>query len=808
MNNSRWQWAMVLVASAAMATAPAHGGALFLAGQMKDGQFVPDKTVTGPCYTVRYSTIDARIDDRGAETTVRETIVGPAEGTTRTVCLVPLPVKVDPASVRITAGAPQGEPRDVPARALSVEQARELYQAIAKATGSVAIVSLSGRPALLVERFDLPSKVEVALTYRQAVGEDAGVRFFECPMPSAAWSRGAVARLALTATVTSGKALRAMFSPSQNAGIERDGLRKAVVRVKADEWSGRDDFRLCYVADDDDLGLRLLAYRPEETEDGYFLLIGNPSGSVRRREALPKDVLFVLDTSGSMRGEKIEQARAAIEYCLGQLNEHDRFNIITFGTDVRAFREAPADRAKASVAAAQEFIEAAVARGRTNISGALARGLAGAPVPGRLRIMIFLTDGTPTAGEIVPEKIVEKLGGMNTSQTRVFVLGVGHDVNAHLLDKLAEQTDGSCEYADPDEEIDVKVAALYDRLSNPVLNHVAVAFGSLRPTAVFPGKLPALFTGTEIMVAGRYHKAGEQTVALSGTLAGKPVSYTCRADFPARTDGRGHEFVAPLWAARKIGYLLREIRLHGGNKELIEEVVRLSTKFGIVTEYTEFLASGAAGGGPADEEAAVKLATGHLRAARAQESGQWAVNQAVNELSLQKRVVATAEANLYRDRRGNVVANDNVRQIGDRAFYLRDGQWMDASDAGGQKARRVKLFSEEYFELLRKDADFARAQRLGWNVEMNVGKERIAVEKDGKVQDEALRERARQMQKEQQQEQQQLDQRNGRQNQLNLNQQQIDPKLLQQLQQIRQQRDERRQAPAEEQKPEQKPPAK
>jgi Ca-activated chloride channel family protein len=339
--------------------------------------------------------------------------------------------------------------------------------------------------------------------------------------------------------------------------------------------------------------------------------------------------------------------------------------------------------------------------------------------------MIFLTDGTPTAGERVPEKILEALPKLNTSGTRVFVLGVGHDVNAHLLDRLAELTDGSSEYVDPKEEIDVKVAALYNRLSHPVLTDVKLAFGDLPTYAIYPQKIPALFKGSEVMIAGRYRGGGKHTVALSGTLHGEPRRYACTVELP-ETGKRGPGFVASLWAARKIGYLLQEIRLHGESPELVEEVIRLSRQFGIVTEYTVFLAMAEAD--MSDEEVAAE-ALERMRKANEQQAGQWAVNQAMNDRALQNRVVAGAAANVYRDRRGRVQAAEGVRLVGRRAFYLRDGRWVDAEDAGDRKVRKVKLFSKEYFELLRSNREFAAAQAIGENVTMNVGEERIAVEK-------------------------------------------------------------------------------
>jgi Ca-activated chloride channel homolog len=263
----------------------------------------------------------------------------------------------------------------------------------------------------------------------------------------------------------------------------------------------------------------------------------------------------------------------------------------------------------------------------------------------------------------------------------------------------------------------------------------------MAPHSVLPSKLPVLFKGSEIMMVGRYKEGGKHTITISGTLSGKPMQYTCQVELPKGAGDSSNEFLAPLWAARQIGYLLQEIRLHGENKELIAEVVRLSHQYGIVTEYTAFVAAAGGFGGKGGEALAREVGD-RLRAGRAEKAGQWAVNQAVNDKDLQKRAVAGPEANTYRDRRGQVTALQTVTQIGRRAFYLQDGQWTDAEEAGKRKTRVVKLFSPEYFELLKNDPTFARAQQLGWALSINVGEERIVVEKDGKQKDEELQKRS------------------------------------------------------------------
>jgi Ca-activated chloride channel family protein len=726
----------VAVAMATLLPSVSVAGPIFVPGRLDDGKFVADKEAKAPLCSIEYSTVTIRVEGDLAQTKIQETIVGPKEAVD-SVCVIPLPKLAEPGGILVAAGLPNQDHAVLPsARFLAAPEAQKLYESIAEATGSVKILSLTGRPAIVIPAFKLRDKVEIVVEFAQRVEAPDGVHWLECPMPAVDWAKGPVARLSVAVEVTSREPLRAMFSPTHTVGVERKTPHEAVARVKADNHRGTDDFRLCWVADRDDLGLRALAYRGEGDEDGYFMLVGNPTGSDAEAALIAKDVVFVLDTSGSMRGEKIEQARAAIEYCLARLNPGDRFNIVTFGTEVESFRPEAVDRSEKNVAAARDFIEEVVAKGRTNISGALAKALEGKPQQDRPRITIFLTDGTPTAGELAPEKIVEAVKRVKPCPTRIFVMGVGHDVNAHLLDKLAEATDGSSEYVDPKEDIDAKVAALYDRLSHPVLTNVELAFGDLKPHSVYPEKLPALFKGSEVMVFGRYREGGKRTFTVSGMLAGKPATYTCAADLPAKPSGPANEFIAPLWAARKIGYLLQEIRLHGENDELVAEVVRLSKKFGIVTEYTEFIAFAS---GEVSDEKAMSEARRRMNMANTQQAGQWAFNQARNDKQLQQRMVATKDGNTYLDRRGRVVSNDNLRQIGSQAFYLRDGQWVDARDAGGRKTRVVKLFSPEYKELLRANADFARAQQLGWAMSINVGGERVVVEKDGVQKSEELR---------------------------------------------------------------------
>jgi len=384
----------------------AYAGAIFLPGKLAEGKFVADQEAKGPFYSIQYSAVTAAVEDGVARVKIEQTIIGP-EKAVDAVCLIPLPEGADAREAVVLAGGPSGDHGPLPARFLEPAKAQEIYEAVARGLDSVTIMALSGRPALIVPEFRLQGKVEITVEFRQKVLQEGGLCRLECPMPVAGFARGPVARLSASVTIASEEPLRAIFCPTHATTVDRTGLRKAVVRVKSDDYSGTDDLSLLWVADKDDLGLRLLAYKPDADEDGYFMLVGNPTGSAGAEPAAEKDVTFVLDTSGSMRGEKIEQARAAIDYCLGQINTGDRFNIVTFGTEVAGFRDSPVACSQSNVAAAREFIDNVVAKGETNISGALTKALGGERT-GRPRIVIFLTDGTPTAGELIPEKIVSQ----------------------------------------------------------------------------------------------------------------------------------------------------------------------------------------------------------------------------------------------------------------------------------------------------------------------------------------------------------------------------------------------------------------
>ena len=669
-----------------------------------------------PVAYVEYIGLTGQISERRATLHVEITLAGPVEGEAKAVGLVPLPTgtAADQVQITVDGAAPT-------AHFLTPAQATTLYGQISKSTKSTRLLAYAGQPALLIPAMRLDRSQDVDLEMVLPVTQDQGLYTVAAPLLHEGFTRAPAQRLTVALELTAEGPLKGVFSPSHPLQVKR--LRGEAARLTANlrAVDGGGELRLFFGVDQDPMGLRVLTHREEGEDQGYFMVLGQPAatGDVQ----IPKDLVLAIDTSGSMRGEKWSQVQAAALEVLGRLNPGDRFNIVAFGDSALAFAHDPLTPATPDqIAAAKAFLDDLTPNGRTNIAGALALGLARRKAD-RPHILLLLTDGAPTAGARDPAEILKMIPALNVGGGRVFALGVGHDVNTHLLDQMAQLTEGESHYVVEGEPIDVKVAALTDGLRRPVLTDAKMAWGGLEVEAVYP-KLPTeLYAGREILMVGRYHKGGRKILTIRGETGAGPAEITVAADFPTKPQS-AHEFLAPLWAARRIGDLLRDLRLKGADEEKIAEVVRLSRRFGIFTEYTGFMAQG---GAPLDDAAATAQAASLLDMANMKSSGAWAVRQADNEQALRGKKVSSSVANTYVDRRGTVQKAEHLKQVGRRTFYKRDGRWVEADAKKPARKRRVKRFSREYMDLVKENKDFARAQSLDGDLEINLGDESVEV---------------------------------------------------------------------------------
>ena len=348
----------------------------------------------------------------------------------------------------------------------------------------------------------------------------------------------------------SAEPLASIYSPSHKVEIKRDGANRAVIGYESKDEKPDTDFQLVYSSDTRDVGLRLLTYKPDG-DDGYFLLLAAPTVTDQTKPA-PKDVVFVVDTSGSMAGAKLQQAQKAMRFCVENLNADDRFEIVRFSTEAEPlFHElvlADSDHRKR----ANGFVDDFKPIGGTAIADALQSALRFRPDKSdRPFVVIFLTDGLPTVGTRNPEEIVANIKKANG--VRIFSFGIGSDVNTQLLDQIAEGTRAFSQYVLANEDLELKVSNFYTRIKEPALTNLKLDLsGDIRTTKMYPADLPDLFKGDQLVVAGRYSGAGDVEAKLTGNVGSREQTFTYKLYFDDRktTD----DYVPRLWATRRVRF--------------------------------------------------------------------------------------------------------------------------------------------------------------------------------------------------------------------------------------------------------------
>lgn len=682
-------------------------GLIFAIPAFADGFIIPepppghDTTWRDVPLSVRYHRVDVQITGQVATTHVDQVFVNNSDQTVEGTYIFPLP---DDAAVNSFDMWVDG--RKLEGRLLSREQARAIYEDIVRRQRDPALLEYVGRGAFQASIFPIPPRGErrVELTYAQVLPKVEGLVRYRYPLSTEKFSARPLDEVAITVHISGKLPLRAIYSPTHVVDVARKGEREATVSYEESNVLPDRDFELFYSDSSEDIAVDLLTYKPYD-DDGFFLLLLTPPLETNGDEIAAKDVMLVLDVSGSMDGEKLIQAKAAADYVLDQLGPRDRFNIVAFSTAARMLAEAPIPSNRK--ADGHAFIRKLAARGSTDINRALLEALAGADSQ-RPTVVIFLTDGLPTAGEIDPDRIVANVAANAPKSVRLFAFGVGYDVDTMLLDQLSSGQRGVSDYVQPGQKIDEQVSGFYAKISRPVLVDVGLHFAGVQVEDLYPYPMPDLFIGNQLVIAGRYRDGAASDLTVTGFVDGKAQTLSYHVQFAKRG---GDEFIAPLWAQRKIGYLLAQLRLHGTNQEMIDEIVALSTRYGIVTPYTSFLVEEPAlalteGG---RDQLARSLATpgsgiGGGAAALAPEarSGANAVERAAAEKALSSSEQAAAPA----------VAQ--VRLVGDKAFVSQNGVWVDTTyDASQMQAEKVAFASERYFRLLSEHPEIGRFLALG-----------------------------------------------------------------------------------------------
>lgn len=669
---------------------------------LADGIILPDHPERG-WLTVTYHHVSVSVEDGVVITRVdqefRNDTSQPVEG--RYVFPLPHGAVVSDFSMWVDGERIEG-------KVLGADEARDIYEDYVRRVLDPALLEYVGRDTLAARIFPIPAggTRRIELSYTEVLQAENGIYRYLYPLDTERFSASPLEDVRIDINLKTSSALQAVYSPTHKIAISKETGKQASVHYAEENVLPHKDFILYYSVLPEKMGMTLLTYRAAG-EDGFFLLIVSPS--VEEEEtAIAKDLVFVLDTSGSMSGEKIVQAKAALDFVLQNLDPEDRFAVVSFSDYPRAQSDALLPVNSSTRQEASDWVGKLDANGGTNIDEALVTALSLFEKDDRPHYVIFLTDGEPTVGETDPLTIITDVSRANVLGARIFSFGVGYDVNTFLLDRLSQENHGTTVYVTPDENLEGAISSFYRKIASPVLTSPTIKIDGVEAYDTYPNSLPDIFRGSQLLLCGRYRGAGEATITLSGDVSEGSVSFVAKRAFPNLA--LDADFLPRVWAGRKIAYLLDQLRLYGENEELVDEVISLSKRYGIITPYTSFLI---------EEEplSADQMSQRMSQAAAAPPSGKQAVAGASAVRNLAEDEAAPPEG-------------EAVRTVDDRTFFLRDGVWIESAYAD-EETLKIVAFSSAYFDILSLKPELAPFFALGDRVIIRVGTAYLEIGPEG-----------------------------------------------------------------------------
>jgi len=620
----------------------------------------------------------------------------------------------------------------------SREEARRIYDEIVRRQRDPGLLEYAGKNLFQASIFPIPpnSDKKLELTYTEVLRAESGTVAYRYPLGTGRniWAN----RITLPMEdginrrpagmppqrfgtvsgkieITGKEALRNIYSPSHAIEIKRKGETGAFVSF---ETKGNDtDFQLFFGLSNNDFGMSLVTYR-EPGRDGYFLLMLSPKDDVSDKELVNKDIVFVLDTSGSMADEgKMDKARKALLFGIRTLREGDRFNIINFAGEEHMMERGLIAANNEGKKRGEEFVNRLSPSGGTNINDSLIASLKQFEKGDRPKLLVFMTDGLPTVGETNIDKIISNLNRTKAIDVRIFPFGFGYDVNTTLLDKIGSENSGISDYIQPKEDLEVKVSNFFSRVSSPVLSDLELDFGPVLTEYTYPRKLTDLFRGMQLTIIGRYKNTNDLkniTLKLTGN-AGKETRNFIYSDLDFPNRAEINDFLPRLWASRRVGWLLEQIRSNGETKEIRDEVVDLGTRYGLVTPYTSYLATdGSMANVRRDAPMASQIVIDGQSMAR-EKSGSGAVKMSIQQNSMQSNTVAVASED--KDESSQILIRNTVNNqfVANKNFINQNNVWVDSDYVETQKLPEVniKFASDEYFSLVRTENGIVQYLALG-----------------------------------------------------------------------------------------------
>jgi len=522
--------------------------------------------------------IRVEINDQVARTSISQTFMNDTDQTVAGTYLFPLPDDTTFSSFSLHI---DGKP--VEGKILEANEARQQYETIVRQMVDPGLLEYADYKTVRVRVFPIPAHgtKKVELEYTQVLRAENGLLRYSFPLKSNGAS-GPIDDLNINIKLASKQHIRTIWSPSYETKTKRDDDQHAKIALSSHDIIPDKDFLLYYSVNDKDMAANVLTHKLPG-EDGYFLMTLSPP--LKGAQVAAKDIVLVVDTSGSMQGS-LKDAKSALKFIVNALSPADRFSIVQFNTDVDVFKSAVVPASPDNKKAALSFIDDLEARGGTNISGALNRGTTLLGSTGdRPAYMVLMTDGQPTVGDCDPAALVKAFAPKR--DIRLFDFGLGYDVNTRLLNQLAEQHHGTSQYVEPDEDLERVLTGFYGKIENPVLSNVSLTYSGIDVKDVYPREVTDIFAGSQVLLIGKYKDSGKASIALSGKLNGASKSYSFPLEFSK--DEPSNTYLPRLWAMRRIGHLTDVAHENGNSQEIVDEIVSLSKQYGIISAFTSFL---------------------------------------------------------------------------------------------------------------------------------------------------------------------------------------------------------------------------
>lgn len=575
----------------------------------------PEKGVVGEC-PLKHTDVKAEISGFISRAVVTQEFANPFKEKIEAVYTFPLPQGAAVDDMTLVVGD-----RTVRGLVKRREEARAVYEA-ARAAGNVASLLEQERPNIFTQSVAniMPGeKVTVTISYVETLKYEDGSYELVFPMvvgpryipgaatgkqgggwapdtdrvPDASRITPAVAQpgkraghdISIEVALDAGVPIDGLKSPLHDVDIEQPTNHSAVVRLRNKAEIPNKDFILRYDVAGRQIEDAVLTHR-SDSGDGFFTMILQPPEKVTVRDVMPKELVFVLDTSGSMSGFPIEKAKETMKLALDGLYPQDTFNLITFSGDEHILFPQPVPATRENLAMAQAFLASRSGSGGTEMMKAIRAALDPSDAQDHVRIVCFMTDGyVGNDMEIVSE--VQK-----HPNARVFAFGIGGSVNRFLLDKMAEHGRGEVEYVSLGDDGSAAAMRFHERIRNPLLTDVSIDWSGLKVTDVYPKRIPDLFSSKPVIVSGRYSAGARGVIKLKGKMSGRDFVREIPIELPEKEPR--HDVVSTLWARTRIDDLMSQdyngIQNGSPREDIREAITQLGLKFRLMTQFTSFVA--------------------------------------------------------------------------------------------------------------------------------------------------------------------------------------------------------------------------